>query len=251
MRVYYTNANDLIHKLPELKVILDEKDVDIVCVTESHYHDELLEAEITLPGYNAFRGDRNFKLDRLNRNADECSDGGGSVIYVKHSIKVLENSHSSILDSTSLTIDTNVGKILIGCFYQSSSLNEEQNLEFLENFFKMASSDNKVEKVLVGDFNFPNVLWVSGNVVGPKNSVNNSIMLQKIFVDGVHNNGLSWSITDEITRRRMVGNTLQESSIDQVFSSEESLITEFNIFSPLGKSDHVSIIVDLNIFQPE
>ena len=100
VRVYYTNANGLIHKLPELKVILDEKDVDIVCVTESHYHDELLEAEITLPDYNAFRGDRNFKLDRSNRNADECCDGGGSVIYVKHSIKVLENSHSSILDSS-------------------------------------------------------------------------------------------------------------------------------------------------------
>ena len=60
-------------------------------------------------------------------------------------------------------------------------------MEFLENFFKMASSDNEVEKVLVGDFNFPNVSWVSGNVVGPKNSVNKSIMLQKIFVDGVHN----------------------------------------------------------------
>ena len=198
-----------------------------------------------------FRGDRNFKLDRSNHNADECRDGGGSVIYVKHSIKVLENSHSSILDSTSLTIDTNVGKILIGCFYRSSSLNEEQNLDFLENFFKMASSDNKVEKVLVGDFNFLNVSWVSGNVVGPKNSVNNRIMLQTNFVHGVHNNGLSWSITDEITRRRMVGNTLQESTIDQVFSSEKSLITEFNILSPLGKSDHVSIIVDLHIFQPE
>ena len=105
--------------------------------------------------------------------------------------------------------------------------------------------------MLVGEVNFPNVSWVSGNVVGPKNSDNNSIMLLKIFVDGVHNNGLLLSITDEITRRRMVGNTLQESTIDQVFSSEESLITEFNIFSPLGKSDHVNIIVDLNIFQPE
>ena len=67
----------------------------------------------------------------------------------------------------------------------------------------------------------------------------------------VENTHASWSITDKITRRRMVGNTPQESTIDQVFSSEESLITEFNIFSPLGKSDHVYIIVDFNIFQPE
>ena len=79
--------------------------------------------------------------------------------------------------------------------------------------------------MLVGDFNFPNVSWVSGNVVGPKNSVNNSIILQKHFVDGVHNNGLSWSITDETTWQRMVGNTLQKSTIDQGFSSEESFIS--------------------------
>ena len=46
----YTNANGLIHKLRELKVILDEKDVDIVCVTENHYHDELLEATMLLGG---------------------------------------------------------------------------------------------------------------------------------------------------------------------------------------------------------
>ena len=100
---------------------------------------------------------------------------------------------------------------------------------------------------MFGDFNCPDISWVSGNVVGPKNSVNNNIVLQQKFVDNVHNAGLSWLVTDEITRRRKVGIKVQESTIDQVFLSEESLVNEFNLYSPLGKSDHVSMIVELGL----
>ena len=58
------------------------------------------------------------------------------------------------------------------------------------------------------------------------------------------NNELSWIITDEVTRRRKVGNVVQGSTIDQIFC-------EFQINQPLGKSDHVSIVIDLNLFQPD
>ena len=34
---------------------------------------------------------------------------------------------------------------------------------------------------------------------------------------------------------------------DQVLLSEESLVSEFKISQPLGKSDHVTIVTDLNI----
>ena len=40
---------------------------------------------------------------------------------------------------------------------------------------------------------------------------------------------------------------VQESTIDQVLLSEESLVSEFKISQPLGKSDHVTIVTDLNI----
>ena len=59
------------------------------------------------------------------------------------------------------------------------------------------------------------------------------------------NNELSWIITDEVTCRRKVGNVVQESTIiDQIFC-------EFQINQPLGESDHVSIVIDLNLFQPD
>ena len=69
-------------------------------------------------------------------------------------------------------------------------LNEEQNSRFLETFSQKAVCDNDIEKVIFGDFNCPDISWVSGNV-GPKNYVDNNIVLQQKFVDNVHNAGLS------------------------------------------------------------
>ena len=111
--------------------------------------------------------------------------------------------------------------------------------------------DSDVERVIVGDFNCPQIYWLSGSVVGPSESVNRSIVFQKQFLDQVHNAGLDWLITDEVTRRRKVGSSIQESTLDQIFVSEESLISEFNIKGPLGKSDHVSMILDLNVAPPK
>ena len=105
--------------------------------------------------------------------------------------------------------------------------------------------------MILGDFNCPEISWLSGNVIGPSNSVNKNIVLQQNFLDIVQNNGLSWIITYEVTCRRTVGNVVQESTIDQIFCTDESLISKFQINQPLGKSDHVSIVIDLNLFQPD
>ena len=95
--------------------------------------------------------------------------------------------------------------------------------------------DDDLEKVIIGDFNCPNISWLSGNIAGPVNSVNSTINFQKDFLEKIHNNGLSWLITDEITRRRKVGNVVQESTIDQIFCSEQSLVSEFKISHLLAK----------------
>ena len=149
-----------------------------------------------------------------------------------------------------MVIETDIGKICVGCFYRSSSLNNDQNNKFIEYFAEKSSCNNEVEKVLFGDFNCPDISWISGNVNGPVNSANKSTQLQQSFLDAVHDAGLSWLVTGEVTRRRKVGENLQESTIDQVFCSDESLISDFEINPPLGKSDHVTIIVDLNTYKP-
>ncbi len=249
--MYYSNVNGLSSKLTELKVCLDDKNVDIACVTETHFTPSLFEAEVIMPGYSIFRHDRDFLLDRSKPNSNDCSLGGGSVIYVKDYLnaEIIETVKGP--DSVAVLLDTNLGKIVIACIYRSPSLNKTQDLE-LHNFFKNLNDYNgNIEKVFFGDFNFTDVSWVSGNVAGPQHTTNSILQSQKRYLDTVHNAGLTWLLTDEITRRRLVNNVVQESLLDQVLYTDESLVNEFTIGPPLGKSDHVSILVELNVCRHE
>ena len=119
--------------------------VSKICVTETHFDDSLELAEIEIPGFNVFIGNRNFKLDRTCSQTVDYSNGGGSVIYIRDNILVVDGSHDYCLDSTSVTIETDIGKILTGCFYRSALLNDSQNTEFLKYFCSEISSDNNVE----------------------------------------------------------------------------------------------------------
>ena len=235
LRLLYTNANGLYNKLSELCLIIEAKNIDIICITETHYHDELDLAEIEIPGYNIFTGNRNFKLDQ-STNTGKVSEGGGSVIYVHKDISIVEGSYNQGLDSASVTIHTDIGDILLGCFYRSSSLNDSQNTDFLNYFSSKTAGNVDLEKIIVGDYNCPNVSWLSENVAGPINSTNKEIIVQQKLLVNIHDAGLSWLITDEVTRRRKVGQTIQKSStIDKIFCSDNSLVSECSVSQPLGK----------------
>ena len=68
LEIFYTNANGLINKMDELKLILETNPgIDVICVTETHLDKEIFDAEIHLDGYVMFRKDRDFKLDSSNQ----------------------------------------------------------------------------------------------------------------------------------------------------------------------------------------
>ncbi len=114
--------------MSEFKLILQNKNIDIACVTESHFDSSLYEAEIDIPGYTFFRQDRDFKLDR-SKKPETFSCGGGSVIYVKNVISVDQITNINGFDSVAILIECSIGKLLLSCFYRSPSLNLEQDMK--------------------------------------------------------------------------------------------------------------------------
>ncbi|KAL5254842.1 hypothetical protein ACHWQZ_G014322 [Mnemiopsis leidyi] len=70
-------------------------------------------------------------------------------------------------------------------------------------------------------------------------------MTQQEFMDVFNDNGLTWYFTNDTTRRRLVKETLKESLLDQVLYTNDALVNGCKIVSPLGRSDHVGIMVDL------
>ena len=47
--------------------------------------------------------------------------------------------------------------ILIGCFYRSTSLNDDQDANFHKFFKSKINSDPDIEKFIIGDFNFTDI----------------------------------------------------------------------------------------------
>ena len=40
-----------------------------------------------------------------------------------------------------------------------------------------------------------------------------------------------WYLTDEVTRRRYVNGTLQESTLDQILSTNDAIVSDFTVVS--------------------
>ena len=83
-----------------MRLIVESDAIDLICVTETHFDDSLELAEIEIPGFNVFLGNRNFKLDRTCSKTVDYSNGGGSVIYIRDNILVLNKTINFFLNKT-------------------------------------------------------------------------------------------------------------------------------------------------------
>ena len=217
---------------------------DIICITETHFSKEILDAEICIDGYALFRQDRNFSV--TNENGNNVSGGGGSVIYAKDGLKATKIDWFIAPDSVAIEFETSIGYVNVVCIYRSMSLSPTQN-NMLTDMIHRISSFN-TESLIFGDFNLPNVSWVYGTLDAPHGTIDKNLIVQQNFLDVIHNNGFTWTVTNEITRRKIVNGRLQESTLDQICCTDNAIVNDFNIVAPLGRSDHLCIVTELNLY---
>ena len=86
--------------------------------------------------------------------------------------------------------------------------------------------------ILVGDFNLPDVCWSNGTVRGTIDTSDRRLLNQKKYIDCFVSCGLTWHITDEIARRRVVNNKMQESTRGQIFTSDSDIIKQITLGPP-------------------
>ena len=138
-------------------------------------------------------------------------------------------------------------ELYVICLYRSPSLKSVEENEKLLSQIAQIPTDCEKNIVVVGDLNLPNVDWKQGIVSGPENTKDKNLALQREYLDLFIAKGFSWFIEDKITRIRKVGDNLQQSTLDQVLSNNENLVCNVETLAPLGKSDHLSLEVELNI----
>ena len=99
----------------------------------------------------------------------------------------------------------------------------------------------------MGDFNVADVSWETGNVKCSQLTTSDSLLLQREYMDLFHELGMKWFLTNETTRRRLVNGVLQESILDQVLYTNEALVIEVKLLASFGKSDHISMQIELGV----
>ena len=70
LKILSLNARSLLPKIESLQLLVEAEDLDVICVVETWLSAEILDAEISIQGYQCFRCERN-------------RHGGGIVVYVR------------------------------------------------------------------------------------------------------------------------------------------------------------------------
>ena len=223
-------------KINELQVVVDQYNVKIVCITETHLNSEINDCEVRLENFRIYRNDRN-----------NGKNGGGSCIFVHKSINAEFINNFKAPDTVGIDLKINNYCLKLLSVYRS------QNLDISEQNVLLSQIDNLNIKpdedlLIFGDFNLPDVNWDSFVVNCNENTCNNNLILQRQYLDVFSTKGLSCLLDNgTITRRKMVGNILQESQLDQVLSSNEDIVLSAKTVSPIGKSDHLGVLVDIKL----
>ncbi len=119
----------------------------------------------------------------------------------------------------------------------SPSTNND-NTQHLCNLLQEVDEINPSHLLIVGDFNFPEVDWSNYYSNAPQNHRSH------IFINKILDVFLYQHIT-EYTRYREGQNP---SLPDLILTNEEGMVNDIQYVSPLGKSDHVCLVFNINMY---
>ena len=229
LTVFYTNADNLLNKIDELKVRLQLKTFDALVVTEVYpktgKSDDIQLSELQIDGYNIYRS-----------NVE--SHSRGVIIYVSEQISsniILDLTNHPFSESVWVEIRwNNTDNLLLGGIYRSPQSDSDNNNQLLE-IISAATSKNFTHTMIVGDFNIPEIDW---NLWTTSKSENH---FSYLFLENLRDNFLEQPITKP-TRwlHDTPGNVLDLCLIDN-----KDIVKEMDITTRLGNSDHLCIEIEL------
>ena len=217
-----------ISKSTQILDMIKKYKMDILSLNETNLNDTIATQTLNIPvTYTFLRNDRG------------TGSRGGCGLIISNKLayddKIKVNTTLSNIESKWIKVKGS--NIYICGFYRS---NRNCKLDNFLDYFTECMNKLKGKKVI----------WI-GDINVDQNKIND---LDYRKLDSTLKSFNMIQTIQRYTRVARKGNTFTYSTIDVIITNcyadfENS--SEFNIFSPLGKSDHVSIIVDLNIFQPE
>lgn len=133
LKIAHWNANGLKEKVGELKIFLQEHDIDVMLINETKFTGK---SKFKIPGYECFRKDR--------QQINEANPGGGVLILYKNSLNFVE-IQCDLLNNKIETLGVKSGKLSIFSIYAQYNSIDASSLDTLFN------SNQRV--IAAGDFN--------------------------------------------------------------------------------------------------
>ncbi|XP_075167587.1 uncharacterized protein LOC142239687 [Haematobia irritans] len=211
LKVAHINAQSLNNKIDEFHNVFICAAVDVICVSETWFHPEILDTIYGLPGYSLMRSDRK-------------SLGGGVAIFIKHGINYtlkLKSAYDSEIEFIFIELITEYrSKALIGCAYRP---NNRVDFNFLLNEIERISLDYN-DIMIIGDFN-------------------SNILRDNVLPDAMESLGL-FSVNNSIpTHYTRTNNSL----LDVIFTNQLSKVLLYDQLSAPAFSKHDLIFVTYNL----
>ncbi|KAM9591180.1 uncharacterized protein ACIBXB_006077 isoform 1-T3 [Morphnus guianensis] len=210
LKCIFANARSMGNKQEELEAIVQQDSYDLVAITETWW-DNSHDWSAAMDGYKLFRRDRQGRR------------GGGVALYVRECFDCTE-LHDCDDKVERLWVrmrgKANKADIVLGVCYRPPDQVEETD----ESFYKrLAVVSESCARVLVGDFNFPDICWKYNTAVSKQS---------RRFLECVEDNFLT-QLVGEPTRG--------EALLDLLFTNREGLVGDVVVGGRLGLSDHEMI----------
>jgi exonuclease III len=211
------------NKRDELQLLLREKKVDVLGLTESWTHDGISDAEISFSGYRMFRKDRSNSAK---------TRGGGVLLYVKEEFTAQDLTRE--LDSENESLWIKIGtkeseSVVIGICYRSPSAEKKESESLYRSIHNYTSNNSTC--LILGDFNFSDINW----------NLMQSGSLGKEFMDLIH---------DKFLTQHVGQATRGDNILDLVISTEPDMVEDLEVLNPIANSDHCAIYWKL-VFKTE
>jgi len=212
LKIEHINAQSLLGHFEEIKMLVEERTIDILCISETWLHQEMDSNFINIPNFKVYRCD--------------AGRGGGVCIYVRDTLKSNRISATAVsntaVEDVWVTVQSNMlPSFIIGAVYRHPHATSE-SFEYIEKVFREMSLKQKPLFIL-GDLNDDLT----------KSNAKLAKMIKKNKFE---------QIIDKPTR--ITENT--SSLLDLIITNRPDIIIHFDVI-PCHVADHELITMTLNI----
>ena len=230
IKVLYTNSDQLPNKVHELLINIGIFKPDVIMITEvlpKNSNTKTTKASMEINGFELYT---NIEVEENIR---------GISLYVSSNLTVEETKFNTISkENIWCTLKLkDKDKLLLGCIYRSPSNNNE-NTHSLCNLLQEINDTNPSHILITGDFNYPEIDWSDYH----SNTSNDH--RSQIFLNKIQDMFLYQHVT-EFTRYREGQNP---NLLDLILTNEEGMVNDIQYVPPLGKSDHVCLVFNTNLY---